>query len=240
MRLITFLLFTFTLSAHADWVKLSDYDSCNVLAYYDRHTCENTSHSECVKRPAGHEGDCEIFQSTLQDVFVDDIERPIRNKTQVASCEDSDSCQASLLALECEEEGAEKFINESYSEVYCSRVTGFEQKFSHKVAVVDADKFATREAARIAKEQAEAAIALGEAIRERAQKAIAKITSFNHSSGYTIEQIDALEVEFGAIYDALSKNRIDKALMLIEATEPTALITAGLIDDLKKILRGEI
>ena len=44
--------------------------------------------------------------------------------------------------MECEE----KYINADYSEVYCSKITGYEQKFSHKIAVVDQVKLSQKQA----------------------------------------------------------------------------------------------
>lgn len=86
----------------------------------------------------------------------------------------------------------------------------------------------------------QADIQLGELIKRRAQKAIAKITGYNTSSGYSIEQVDQLEEEFEHIMRALDRNRIDKAQALIMDTEPTALISQELINDLLAILRGEL
>ena len=37
-------------------------------------------------------------------------------------------------------------MNESYAEVYCSKITGYEQKFSHKIAVVDQVKLSQKQA----------------------------------------------------------------------------------------------
>ena len=138
--IILSLLFSFT--ANADFVKLSDFNTCGVTGYYDKHTCENEQGSECVKRPKCFEGECEIFLPTLQDVLVDDLEKPIRDKTNVTACEGEEACRVALESLECEE----KYINESYSEAYCSKVTGYEQKFSHKIAVVDQVKLSQKQA----------------------------------------------------------------------------------------------
>ena len=146
MKNLITLLFFITFSAQADWVKISDFNSCEAVGYYDRHTCENTHSSECIKLPSNYGEACGLFQETLQDVFVNDISRPIRNKTQTQACEGQELCQVALEALTCEEEGAESFINESYSEAYCSKVIGYEQKYSHKIAVVDADKLAHKQA----------------------------------------------------------------------------------------------
>lgn len=133
MKALLILLFFISLTAQADWVKLSDFNSCEVVGYYDRHTCENAHSSECVKLPANYKEACGLFQESLQDVFVNDISRPIRNKTDSVSCEGEQACQIALESLECEE----KYIDESYSEAYCSKITGYEQKYSHKIAVVD-------------------------------------------------------------------------------------------------------
>ena len=138
MKNLITLLFFIAFSAQADWVKQSDFNSCEVVGYYDRHTCENTNSSECVKLPSNYGEACGLLQETLQDVYIDDLSKPLRDKTNVTSCEGEQACQASLESLECEE----KYINESYSEVYCSKITGYEQKYSHKIAVVDTDKLA--------------------------------------------------------------------------------------------------
>ena len=142
MKALLLLSFLFSFNTFADFVKLSDFNTCGVTGYYDKHTCENEQGSECVKRPKGFEGECDIFLTTLQDVLVDDLEKPIRDKTNVTACEGEEACQLALESLECEE----KYINESYTEVYCSKVTGYEQKFSHKIAVVDQVKLSQKQA----------------------------------------------------------------------------------------------
>src|SRR5690554_6446804 len=96
------LLFLLSFTANADFVKLSDFNTCGVTGYYDKHTCENEQGSECVKRPKGLEGECGIFLPTLQDVLVDDLEKPIRDKTNVTTCEGQEACQSALESLECE------------------------------------------------------------------------------------------------------------------------------------------
>lgn len=91
-----------------------------------------------------------------------------------------------------------------------------------------------------AQQAIQAQIQLGELIKHRAQRAIAKITGYNTASGYTIAQVDQLEEEFDHIMKALERNRVDKAQALIASTEPTELISQELIDDLLAILRGEL
>lgn len=142
MKQLLILLLFIAFSAQADWVKHSDFNSCEVVGYYDRHTCENTHSTECVKLPANYKEACGLFQESLQDVFVNDISRPIRNKTDSVSCEGEQACQLALESLECEE----KYIDSEYTEAYCSKVTGYEQKYSHKIAVVDEVKLAQKEA----------------------------------------------------------------------------------------------
>ena len=75
MKNFLILIFLFSLNAPADWVKLSDFDTCGVTGYYDKHTCENEQASECAKRPQGYESDCGIFN--IANATVDDIEKPI-------------------------------------------------------------------------------------------------------------------------------------------------------------------
>lgn len=79
-------------------------------------------------------------------------------------------------------------------------------------------------------------IELGSLIVSKCKKAIEYITGYNASQGYSFAQIDQLEEEFGDIYEALSKNRIDKAIMLLSEVEPNELVTQEFIDKLTEIL----
>lgn len=230
MKQFLILIFLFSLSAKADWVKLSDFDTCGVIGYYDKHTCENEQASECAKRPQGHESDCGIFN--IANATVDNLEKPIRDKTNATACEGQEACQLALESLECEE----KYIDESYTEVYCSKVTGYEQKFSYKIAVIDQVRFNQREADKLAYEQ-EALLEKQIALRmECGNKTIIESSKMNAKKGFTNAQVMAFSAQFADIANLLKLGATDSAKELIDATEPNALITQQELDSLSSFL----
>jgi hypothetical protein len=73
----------------------------------------------------------------------------------------------------------------------------------------------------------------GKLIQRKCQEALEYITGFNATRGLTFEQIDQMEEEFGDIYSAISKNRIDKAVMLLgQVTPDGTLVTEEFIQTL--------
>lgn len=77
-------------------------------------------------------------------------------------------------------------------------------------------------------------IAIGEMIKTRCERAISLILS--HNSGFSFEEIDQLEEDFGEIYNCLMRRRIDKAYLLISQTQPNNLISQEFLDSLKQVL----
>lgn len=75
-------------------------------------------------------------------------------------------------------------------------------------------------------------IAIGEMIKVKCEKAISLIISYNATSNFSFDQIDQLEEDFGEIFTALNKRRIDKAQLLISQAVPNELVTQNLLDSL--------
>lgn len=234
MKHFLILIFLFSLNASADWVKVSDFDTCGVTGYYDKHTCENEQASTCAKRPQGYESDCNIFN--LSDATVDDLEKPIwGTRSMVEQCADAETCQLIHANKECVD-GRQSFWSEDDLEVWCNKITGHEQKFSHKIAVIDQVRFNQREADKLAYEQ-EALLEKQITLRmECGNKTIIESSKMNAKKGFTNTQVMAFSAQFADIANLLKLGATDSAKELIDATEPNALISQQELDSLSSFL----
>lgn len=234
MKQLLILIYLFSLNASADWVKVSDFDTCGVTGYYDKHTCENEQASVCAKRPQGHESDCNIFN--LSDATIDDLEKPIwGTRSMIETCADTETCQLIHVNKQCTD-GRQSFWSLEDLEVWCNKITGYEQKFSHKIAVVDPVKHSQREAANLAYEQ-EALLEKQITLRmECGNKTIIESSKMNAKKGFTNAQVMAFSAQFADIASLLKLGATDSAKELIDASEPNELISQQELDYLSSFL----
>jgi hypothetical protein len=121
--------------------------------------------------------DCEAFYSEdcfditskdlayydANDYEVDDYSKPkYAAKKKVQSCSDAESCFGLIQTVDdvmyCASEGEGYFaiVAEDYSEVYCTKITGYDKKTIYKLEE-NAEKKAAKEAADLAETQAKQA-----------------------------------------------------------------------------------
>ena len=94
------------------------------------------------------------------DRYIENKEKPIREKSETEPCEGEKDCQAILKGKQCENFKSEKFYNAEFTEVWCSEITGYEQKIEGKKLIEsDTKRLAyeqeldSKEATKLAKEQ---------------------------------------------------------------------------------------
>lgn len=232
MKYIFILLISFSSFAQSHYLKVSDFEACKngeaVSLWSPKHLCEG----ECVEWPAG--ASCDVVD--LQDVMVDDLEKPIwGTRSMVEQCADAETCQLIHANKECVD-GRQSFWSEEDLEVWCNKITGYEQKFSHKIAVVDQVRFNQREADKLAYEQ-EALLEKQITLRmECGNKAIIESSKMNAKKGFTNAQVMAFSAQFADIANLLKLGATDSAKELIDATEPNALITQQELNSLSSFL----
>lgn len=100
-----------------------------ITNYPSKSVCESTTGEECFVTK-----DVEVKK--FIDVEEDDTTKPIYSaKTKVSPCAGAADCYAVMGEDYCdtEPEGYRSYINEEYTEVYCSKITGFNKKIVIKL-----------------------------------------------------------------------------------------------------------
>lgn len=134
MKLITILLLmstTFSISAYGYFVNL---DSCShghgsdMFSHKDN--CEKTTGSQCVEFNGGS---CSVQKLVSEE--LEDKSNPIYAfPSDSEPCSDKDSCIKILESKKCRE-FYQSFINEDYSQVYCTKIDGYEKITVHKLEI---------------------------------------------------------------------------------------------------------
>lgn len=138
------------------------------------------------------------LKEVTEEQCVNDIEKPIwEKKSQVEKCDGEKDCQEKLLVLRCED--GRGFIDENFSEIYCTKLLGYEQKCStvtyNKLQVDPSKK---------AKHDADVERLKGEAQAKRDAQAlrVQKIKDFDLNSANTIAKLKELLKEIQEDYKA--------------------------------------
>ena len=224
--LLTTLLFSqLTL---AGWVKLADAEANSVTEYFPR---KSNCPGECVYAPS-------TFETAYFDVVdetEDDLTKPINSKSQAETCDDENDCQSKLSTLVCldPDEIAIQVLDTDPKEVYCTKVTGYEQKLTgNKVLIENATKKATYLAEKAAEAAKNAGIELVRKAMECGNEVIALMSYRNALKNITIEQSKIVMAAYSNIIAYLRTGALETAASEISTVTPDGFITQGDIDAL--------
>ena len=173
--------------------------------------------------------------SKISDELVNDLTKPINSKSEIESCLDEVHCQNKLEAKTCSDESERAIKNLDSLEIYCSKITGYEQKLSgRKIIVIDEAKKLSHDAKNLKKKNRRKKIKRGLVNRQKCEDAISYITGMNAESDADEATVDAMMTSFFEIYKALDSGRPSKAVRLINlVTDPAQ---DALKNELLKIL----
>ena len=183
-----FLIFALISSAFAggfiphDQVGVKDFAG---KVFVKRKDCKAHYAKKCVKLPKGYVAD--YFVSV--DEMKDDRGRPLwSSRADQVACSGESDCRAKLKELVCAGgSGWDRFIAAGFDEVYCARITGFEQRATgDKIAVEDASKKAAHMAAVAAESSAKAD---KKTKRKQAKGFISKLKSGSDLSKAELRQV---------------------------------------------------
>jgi len=152
MKKLTLIIAIFPLLLSANWMSEEDIAKKNngehgVKIHMHKDKCE-------VGGKICHDiSGQELGFKILGDVEVDDPSKPMwEAKSSVTECSGQVDCQEKMIDL-CDE-GYSVFADESYSEVYCTKIIGYE-KMMIKGFIEDSEKKAELEAKKTEKEAKE-------------------------------------------------------------------------------------
>lgn len=114
---------------NAAFLTEADLESCeNGRSFLLKSRCEKVSGETCYKVPKNY--DCNYFR--VSNVSVDDFSKPVFSKNEIEACSGEADCQSKIAAKTCSDTSEKALIGEGYTEVYCSKKTGFAQKLVPK------------------------------------------------------------------------------------------------------------
>lgn len=147
IKLILLLSLFLSISAFANYAKISEVESGNVTKVFLK---ESSCGQDCVNLPK----DFNSSYSKIVDEKINDLEKPIYTNELIEACVDIDDCDAKSSDKLCPD-GFQSYQDNQRLEVSCRRLDGYEQKLSgRKIIDIDEIKKAQFDADKAAKEQA--------------------------------------------------------------------------------------
>ena len=207
MKYLIVLILSF--SAYANFIKKEQIGVCeNVSVFSSALSCQG----DCIKVETDY--NCETH--VIEKKKVDNLESPIYSKNQINKC--GEYCETLFPDLVCEDTEETPILNTDLEEIYCTKITGYDQVESDEdIVVVGQEKKDLYDAKMIKKKNKESRIAKGKDNRLRCQKALELIGGTFDSDDESVT--DQLEIDFAEINKALEKNRRGEALRLVKAKE---------------------
>lgn len=222
---ILILLFIFTASASAGWVKQSEITGAGAKnVYLKKKYCG----SDCVKIPTGYNKN----YYDLEDEYIDDPQKPIwATRSMIESCSGEDACKALALSkmqktpvdcvaddtrLDCQSQKCTdyrtSFYNAEYSEVWCNKISGFEKKLSgRKILSRNESKKTQFETTEAAKKADEMAMAAASKALDCGKKVISRMLLQNKPKSLSKAQVRNLVKTYKDIKNLLDTGSLESA-----------------------------
>ena len=123
------------------------------------------------------------------DEYTDDFLNPRFSKEEIEACDDIGDCQVKSLSKVCQDTEANKIINESNTEIYCSKQVGFHQiKTGNKIVGIDKDLKSEYDQKKDADEKLRSGVAKALADIEFGMSVFATVQVMNKAKGLSDEE----------------------------------------------------
>lgn len=207
MKYLILLLLTF--NAQAMFLKKSEINNCGATFYGSKKDCGEN----CIKQPKDH--NCEYHK--FGEHQVDDMEKPIYSKSETQACEGEEACQTLLQVKACTDPQESALINEDYTEVYCSKVSGYQQKTATGI-YIDQDAKQAYEQEKSVSDSKKAAMAQIRKYRKCGQSVIDELIYRNNAlKSLTTGQKAQILSTYSNIKSLLEVGNLVEAKSLIDA-----------------------
>ena len=216
MRLLIALLFVNSFALGRSFLPVSkvgmDTDGLTIEASLAK--CQLRYNEPCVD--ISKSGNHSYYVAS--DEMVDDPDSPIwGTRSMVESCAGEVECKAQASAKACVD-GRESFYNEEYSETWCNKITGYNQKTTgRKIVVVDEVKKAAHDAEQAQKIAMDNAMAAAKMAMQCGEDVKALLIVRNASKGLLPAQIKQMVSTYSEIDALLSSGSLNTAKAEIEA-----------------------
>jgi len=247
MKFLTTLLLLCSLSAYANFISVTDLASCKVGAehtfYLSKEDCVEKEAGACAIFPSI--GSCKYL--TAVDNVVEDLSAPIYSgRNDVESCqkeiryedkevevtlEDGSKvmqmqsvstsnlpiCSTVLEAKVCSNVASQKYIDELFTQVYCTHFTGYGTKIEGKKLVEDAAAKATYQAGESAKLQLQNAMGQAVKAQDCGRSTMAYMLVRNAPKALTTTQVKQLVSTYSGVKGLLESGSLTTAKEEIQA-----------------------
>lgn len=218
------ILFFISLSIFANYipVELVGTDLTGKPIFTNSAKCKKHYAKDCIKLPSGFNPN----YYTLQDVIKDDLENPIYTKTEVLN-QCGEYCQSlwDSNTYTCQDQDASPYLNLDIEEIYCAKVTGYNQiATGQKIVAEDAVLKANYESQVQAKKDQEEAIQNELKAIEHGKRVIAVLMYRNRSKNLTTAQISQMNNTYSDIKNLLDTGSLETAKLAIGAITPDGTI----------------
>ena len=227
--LIIFCLTFFSLAQAGGFKTQADYESClsRPMVYSTRGLCEAAEGQTCYELLPTY--NCEY--SRLQDSTENDLTKPLYSKNETESCSGESDCQSKLALKSCLDSEESPFINAEYSELYCSKLTGYEQK-PYKVGYDDSSLKSAYDSLEAVKQAERDAIANIQKRQKCGSKTKAAMVVKGQLRSLSESQIDQIFTDNNLLIKALDSGASSVESKLAAVVADGTLITQENKDDL--------
>lgn len=219
MKFLILILLLFNFTAFAGYIKKSEVDSCEYpkKVYSKMSSCGE----DCIKQPKGY--NCKY--SEVADEMIDDLERPIwATRSMVEACSGESDCEQKVSEKVCVDERW-ALTNAEFTETWCNKITGYEQKLSGRKIVVENAAKKTAYETGIAQEKAlEDGIAQALKRINHGKRIIALLVVRNASKSLNKGQIKQMNATYAEIKGLLETGSLETAKDEIVAITPDGTI----------------
>ena len=127
------ILIFISLNCFGNYALKSEIDSGSSLKVYTR----KPKSGNYLKIPKGFN----LNYHVIVDEMINDYDSPINSKSETETCVDQSDCEAKNLVKTCLDQDERVLMAQDFSDIYCSKITGYNQKLNgNEIVVEDAAK----------------------------------------------------------------------------------------------------
>lgn len=212
----------FSLSVSASYIKESKVGSCEYpITYYSNPA---KCGANCIKLKMDY--NCEYHE--ISDEMVSDYEKPIwATRSMVEVCSGQADCEQKVSEKVCVDE-RHALTNAEFTETWCNKITGYEQKLSgRKIVVENATRKAAYESAKAQKDAMETGIQTAIKRINHGKRIIALLLVRNAPKNLNKGQIKQMNATYAEIKGLLETGSLETAKDEINAITPDGTIVTN-------------
>lgn len=151
----------------------------------------------------------------LVDRYADDYDKPIKEKQDIEACDGESNCQEKLSQKDCGMN--EAYYDAEFTQVWCSVITGYEQKLDGKKLVNDQARIDAHNQAQVQKAQQAQAIAQAKKSMNCGKDVVALLMVRSAQKGLSVGQRKQILQNYSGIKELLDVGNLGQAKTEMQA-----------------------